>query len=53
MKVRKCFKEIQTSNVPAGTSVYVQYLKIHYESSTQCDAQEMPTSAIWENIPKY
>ena len=41
MKIRKLFKETDTSNVPVRISVYVRYLNLqHYETGMQHNTNE-------------
>ena len=41
MKIRKLFREIETSNEPLNTSNYARYLSLQgYEPGMQCDPHE-------------
>ena len=54
MKIRKLFKETETSNAPVRMSVYVRYLNPqHFEAGMQYDAHECLLQVLEKNTPQY
>ena len=54
MKIRKLFREMETSNESARASNYVRYLSLQaYEPGMQCDDHECLLQLLAKNLPQY